>query len=126
LEEKLLTEFRRRSRLRRMRSWTSTAGVGALAAALAVLAWIGPAASRHTAPLLDAAVADDAAAGFYALPDADSLPPVESGLVVRVQMPMASLQLIGFPINPDRASERVEADLLLGQDGLARGVRLVE
>jgi hypothetical protein len=43
-----------------------------------------------------------------------------------VQMPMASLELIGFPINRDRASDRVEAEVLLGQDGLARGVRLVE
>ena len=47
-------------------------------------------------------------------------------MVVRVQMPMASLELIGYPISQDRASEPVEAEVLLGQDGLARGVRLVE
>jgi hypothetical protein len=69
---------------------------------------------------------DEATAGFYPLPDAEALPPVESAMVVRVQMPMASLELIGFPINQDRASDRVEAEVLLGQDGLARGVRLVE
>ena len=124
LEEQLLTEFRRRSRLRRMRTRISAAAVGAIAAALAVLVWIGPQAPKPAVPSEVAALADDG--DFYPLPEADALPPLESALVVRVQLPLASLQLIGFPINEERAADRVEADLLLGQDGLARGVRLVE
>ena len=63
---------------------------------------------------------------FYALPDSDALPPLENATVVRVQLPLSSLRLIGFPINEDRAAERIQADVLLGQDGLARGVRLVQ
>jgi hypothetical protein len=127
LETRLLAEFRNRARLRRMKTWISAASAGAIAATIAVLFWIGPSASTRTVSPADAAtVADETAAGFYPLPDADALPPVESALVVRVQMPMASLELIGFPINQDRATERVEAEVLLGQDGLARGVRLVE
>ena len=127
VEERLLSEFRRRSRLRRMRTFLSAASVGAIAAAIVVLVWIGPLASRPAVPAPDAAaVADETTAGFYPLPDADALPPVESAMVVRVQMPMTSLELIGFPINEERAAERVEAEVLLGQDGLARGVRLVE
>jgi hypothetical protein len=91
------------------------------------LVWIGPSASKHAAFQADTTtLGDDTAAGFYQLPDAEALPPVESAMVVRVQLPMASLELIGYPINQDRASERVEAEVLLGQDGLARGVRLVE
>jgi hypothetical protein len=39
---------------------------------------------------------------------------------------MSSLELIGFPVSQDRDSDPVEAEVLLGQDGLARGVRLVE
>ena len=127
VEDRLLTEFRRQSRLRRARAWMSAASVGAVAAAIAVLLWIVPLAPRHSASPSDTpAMADDATAGFYPLPDAEALPPVESAMVVRVQMPMASLELIGFPINQDRASDRIEAEVLLGQDGLARGVRLVE
>jgi hypothetical protein len=127
VEDRLLTEFRRRARLRRARAWMSAASVGAVAATIAVLLWISPLAPRHAASLADApSMADETAAGFYPLPDAEALPPVESAMVVRVQMPMSSLELIGFPINQDRASDRVEAEVLLGQDGLARGVRLVE
>jgi hypothetical protein len=127
VEDRLLTEFRRRTRLRRARAWMSAVSVGAVAATIAVLLWIGPLAPRHAASPADAtAMADETTAGFYPLPDAEGLPPVESAMVVRVQMPMASLELIGFPINLDRASDRVEAEVLLGQDGLARGVRLVE
>jgi len=127
VEDRLLTEFRRRSRLRRARVWISAASVGAVAATIAVLLWIGPLVPRHAASSADApAITEETTAGFYPLPDAEALPPVESAMVVRVQMPMASLELIGFPINQDRASDRVEAEVLLGQDGLARGVRLVE
>jgi hypothetical protein len=127
IEHRLLTEFRSRSRLRRARAWLSAASAGAIAAAIAVLLWIGPLAPRRAASPVDSpAMADETTAGFYPLPDAEALPPVESAMVVRVQMPMASLELIGFPINQDRASDRVEAEVLLGQDGLARGVRLVE
>ena len=127
VEARLLAEFRRRSRLRRARAWMSAASIGAIAATVAVLIWIGPFTTKPSTLQQDATVlADETASGFYPLPDADALPPVESALVVRVQLPMASLELIGFPITQDSASERVEADVLLGQDGLARGVRLVQ
>src|SRR5579864_612780 len=100
VEDRLLAEFRLRSRQRRARAWISAMSVGAVAAAIAVLLWIGPRTTKPAASQPDAtALADDTAAGFYPLPDAEALPPVESAMVVRVQMPMASLALIGFPIN---------------------------
>src|SRR6202035_5771319 len=127
VQARLLAEFRRRSRLRRARTWMSAASVGAVAAAVAVLMWFGPFSPKPPALQPDTLVlADETAAGFYPLPDADALPPVESAMVVRVQLPMASLELIGFPVYQDRDSDPVEAEVLLGQDGLARGVRLVQ
>ena len=58
--------------------------------------------------------------------ETESLPAVENAMVVRVQLPVASLRLMGFPMDEERADAAVQAELLLGQDGLARGVRLVE
>jgi hypothetical protein len=51
---------------------------------------------------------------------------VENAMVVRVQLPVSSLRLMGFPVDEERADAAVQAELLLGQDGLARGVRLVQ
>ncbi len=68
----------------------------------------------------------EVAMNFYRLPDTEDLPPVESATIVRVRLPMSSLRLMGFPVSEEQAAESVQADVLLGQDGLARGVRLVE
>ena len=69
---------------------------------------------------------EDADASFYPLPEAEALPAVENAMVVRVQLPVSSLQLMGVPVGEERADASVQADLLLGQDGLARGVRLAQ
>jgi hypothetical protein len=64
-------------------------------------------------------------AGFVELPGAADLPQFESGTIVRLELPVASLPAYGIEI-PAAADERpVEADLLVGQDGLTRAIRLV-
>ena len=52
--------------------------------------------------------------------------PVERGSVVRVRLPRAALLTFGFPVNELRAEEPINADVLLGEDGLARAVRFVK
>jgi hypothetical protein len=62
--------------------------------------------------------------GFVELPWTAGLPAFESGEIVRVEVPVASLPAYGFDIS--RGTNRsVEADVLVGQDGLARAMRLV-
>lgn len=62
--------------------------------------------------------------GFVALPWTAGLPAFESGEIVRMEVPVASLPAYGIDISSG-ADRPVEADILIGQDGLARAIRLV-
>jgi hypothetical protein len=66
---------------------------------------------------------EEVTTGFFPLDPAGSVP--ASGEVVRVQMPRAALTLFGLPFNERRASVPVQADVLLGEDGMAHAVRFV-
>jgi hypothetical protein len=65
------------------------------------------------------------AGGFLAIPAAAYLPPMESAAIVRVELPLSALPSYGIPIVPEMATDSVDADLLVAQDGFARGIRLV-
>ena len=45
--------------------------------------------------------------------------------VVRMQLPRTVLVAFGLPMNPERAEEPINADVVLGPDGIARAVRFV-
>jgi hypothetical protein len=130
LRTRLVIEFRRRSVRRRRMAWLPAAGFAAIAAAL-LLFIVVPKQSITVSNSADqslspAATAEDTDADFYPVPEADGLPPIENATVVRVQMPLISLELMGVAVNETGGADPVQADILLGQDGLARGVRLVQ
>ncbi len=56
---------------------------------------------------------------------ADDLMPLETGQVVRIEMPRTALESFGLPMSEDRSAGRIQVDVLLGEDGLARGIRLL-
>ena len=62
---------------------------------------------------------------FVALPDAIGLPTFESGRIVRVDIPVSSLPAYGVELVPDAVGSAVQADVIVGQDGQARAIRLV-
>jgi hypothetical protein len=51
--------------------------------------------------------------------------PLEGGQLVRVRLPRAALASLGLPLNVERDNEPVKADVLIGNDGLARAIRFV-
>ena len=67
---------------------------------------------------------DDGDAGFVPVPGAAMLPRMESGSLVRMNVPVSMLPSLGMMPPAGRVSS-VKADLIVGQDGLPRAVRLV-
>ncbi len=76
-------------------------------------------------PVRRKAVKQEVATRFYRLHDLgeDADPP--SGPVVRIQLPRRALASFGFPIDPERMWETVQADVALDDTGTAREIRFV-
>jgi hypothetical protein len=62
---------------------------------------------------------------FFPLREGEDLTALESLQLVRVELPGSALSEVGLPVNIETANELVEADVLLGQDGMARAIRFV-
>ncbi|HEX8072510.1 MAG TPA: hypothetical protein VF546_21360 [Pyrinomonadaceae bacterium] len=56
---------------------------------------------------------------------AGSAAPLVSGQLVRVELPRSALAPLGLPLDPARAGDTIKADVLVGDDGLARAIRFV-
>lgn len=63
--------------------------------------------------------------GFVALPYAQSGVPLGEAVVMRVQLAPSDFKLLGVSAPPGANRQRVGADVLIGQDGLARAVRFL-
>jgi hypothetical protein len=66
-----------------------------------------------------------ASPAFVALPGAADLPRFESGSIVRIDLPLASLAAYGVDISGASRTGPVATDVLVGQDGEPRAIRLV-
>ena len=130
MEQRLLDAFAvmhtRASRTRTYsRVWRAAAAVLLVATGLAT--WM---ASRVPPDLSSGGGQREASAGrgalddFMALPVASGLPALESGVIVRIELPVAALPRYGVAI-PDTPKREVQADLLVGQDGQPRAIRVI-
>ncbi|HLY62189.1 MAG TPA: hypothetical protein VKV95_15715 [Terriglobia bacterium] len=78
-------------------------------------------------PAFHSTAHDELATNFYPLPYGSGLPLDEGWEIVRVSMPRSALANLGVPLAGDPGStESIRADLVLGEDGLARAIRFVE
>jgi hypothetical protein len=62
---------------------------------------------------------------FTALPYAPPLLPYDQGQIIRVRVPRQSLRSMGVSLSPDRVMDQIPAEILMGEDGIARGIRFV-
>ncbi|MGC1291730.1 MAG: hypothetical protein WA855_10645 [Candidatus Acidiferrales bacterium] len=65
-------------------------------------------------------------AGFVPVPYGEGLSADDSGLVVRVSMTRSALGSLGYPVDEMDGGDVIQADLLVGEDGWPRAVRLVQ
>lgn len=148
IESKLLAAFRgeaglaalpsQRPRWMQYAMWSAATAVVAAATLLFVVhefrlrpaaepAGSGSTAVMDWASTLQGADGLPAAQGdFIPLPNAPQIAPTDDVNLVRVEVPRSAMIAMGVAVSPDRAAERVRADIVLGSDGLARAVRFVE
>jgi hypothetical protein len=68
---------------------------------------------------------DEIATRFLPFTSAGSFEQMDGGQLVRVEIPRSALVSFGLPMNIERADERIKADVLIGNDGVARAIRFV-
>lgn len=62
---------------------------------------------------------------FFPLREGEDITALDSLQLVRVELPASALSEVGLTVDPEMADEPVKADVVLGQDGLARAIRFV-
>lgn len=82
-----------------------------------------PVASRRRQPR---SRATEVATEFFPLTFIADSAALETGHVVRVRIPRSALVTFGVLMNVDRAGELVKADVVIGDDGLARAIRFIQ
>lgn len=129
MESALRSEFDRALRGRRAGRWIGSAAAVAASVAIAVLAW------EHR-PAHEAVVSKSAEAPSQAQPAESDQPfvpipyvlppaPYERVEVVRMQLPVAALIAAGFRMETADQGAQAEADVMVGQDGRARAIRVI-
>ena len=66
------------------------------------------------------------ASDFVPVPFTAGIVPGDPGMVVRVQLSRASLTELGYPIAETPGEDLILADVLVGEDGWPRAVKLVQ
>jgi hypothetical protein len=125
IERAVLAEFDRVKRRRHRKYWVSAAG--AIAASV-VGVWM----MQHRAgqpltppPAVETQVEAQAEQPFVPIPYVLPPGPDERLEVVRMKLPVAALIAAGFRMQTADLGAEAEADVILGQDGRARAVRLI-
>lgn len=143
-EVRALLKFRRQRRKRQLRRAGLAVAIPAIAAAL-LLAVRAPAPQPQPRPAVAHAMVPAPAPAplpvsidrpvqrtlrkqeivtpFYPL--MPSAPPLESAVLVRVTVQAAAMRSVGIPVSDEHLTDPVLAEVLVGQDDLARAIRFV-
>jgi len=124
IEQQLSAAFREQARLHARTSWSwaaSLAGVAALAVFL-----IGSGVSeRQLGPSAESQQAVARVTEFYPLAASGPYDVLDRGRLVRVRLPASAAFDLGIPTRAEVGAAVLEADVFLGDDGVARAIRFV-
>jgi hypothetical protein len=139
VETRLLREFRARRRPVVLRRWTAAWGLAAAAAIAGMILWISWRRGQQTTGVKetptstatqgqgakpeDVLVADNDGGAFTLLPGS-IVQETDNATVMQVRMQRGALGALGLPVAQDRASDWIQVDLLVGEDGVPEAVRL--
>jgi hypothetical protein len=152
LEEKLRASFRRQpAPVRHGRRWLIIAAAGSIAAAILLFNLPAPRAvappppppkavtvAQTPTPIIQVKknrqanrlshrrpVPPEIATEFLPVAVDDGWTPLDGGRLVRVKLPRSALGVFGLPMDEERSPERVQADVMLSNDGVLRAIRFV-
>lgn len=112
-----------RKRAPARRRLSRPAAAAALLALAATIVWMIATRSAHAPAPAPSAVIPLATTEFVIWPGAAELPRFESGHLLRMELPVSALPSLGL-VPPSSRAAVVQADVLVGQDGFPRAVRL--
>jgi hypothetical protein len=93
---------------------------------------VAPKQQDETATGVDTVVRDASAgeayvaSDFVPVPFTGAITPDDPGMIVRVQLTRASLAQLGYPVAETPDEDLILADVLVGEDGWPRGVKLIQ
>jgi hypothetical protein len=152
VEESLRAAFRRQpAPVRRGRGWLTIGAAGSIAAAILLFKLPAPRAvappppppkvvtvAQTPAPIIQVKknrqanrlshrrpIQPEIATEFLPVAEDDGWTPLDGGRLMRVKLPRAALGVFGLPLDEERGPERVQADVMLSNDGILRAIRFV-
>lgn len=124
IEQRLSAVFGDQARLRARTSWSWAASLAAVAALAAFLigssAWERRPSASSAPQQAEARVTE-----FYPLAAFGPYDALDRGRLVRVRLPASAAFDLGIPTRAAVGADLLEADVFLGDDGVARAIRFV-
>ena len=56
----------------------------------------------------------------------DPAPSFGRGKILRVELPASAMKMVGLPVHEEHLADAVQADVLVGEEGLPRAIRFVK
>lgn len=71
-------------------------------------------------------LAQETKSEFFPLTYAANAKAVQNGMLMRVEVPKTTLIAMGIQVNEKHANELIKAEVMMGDDGVAYGIRLIQ